>query len=72
MEKDWIYLFKQTGFNDIEIRMPQQSIFENNPIPDFQYSEYIEPELYTVMYQHFNIMVKYEEILSYRIFSCTK
>ena len=52
--------------------MQKQSMFEYNPNPEFQCSEYIEPELYAVMYQHFNIMVKYEGILGYRILSCTK
>lgn len=72
MEKDWIALFEQAGFENIKIQMQNQSMFQNNLMPEFEYSEYIEPELYSVMYQHFNIMVKYEGALSYRIFSCTK
>lgn len=72
LEKDWIALFEQAGFENINIRLQDQSMFKNDLMPEFEYSEYIEPELYSVMYQHFNIMVKYEEILSYRIFSCTK
>ncbi len=72
MEKNWITLLEQTGFNNINIRMPKQSMLQYNPNPEFQYSEHIEPELYTVMYEHFNIIRKYEGILGYRIFSCTK
>jgi len=71
-ENYWIALFKQAGFKNINIRLQDQSMFKNDLMPEFEYSEYIEPELFSVMYQHFNIMVKYEEILSYRIFSCTK
>jgi len=52
--------------------MQEQSMLQYNPNPEFQYSEYIEPELYSVMYEHFNIMAKYDGVLSYRIFSCTK
>ena len=71
-ENYWIALFKQAGFKNINIRLQDLSMFKNDLMPEFEYSEYIEPELFSVMYQHFNIMVKYEEILSYRIFSCTK
>ena len=71
-EKNWITLFEQTGFKNIEIRIQKQSMLQYNANPEFQYSEYIEPELYAVMYEHFNIMVKYDGVLSYGIFSCTK
>lgn len=72
MEKDWIALFKQNGFQSITIDIPKQTMFQHNLIPEFQYSEHIEPELYMVMFQHFNIMVQYEGLLGYRIFLCTK
>ncbi|MED4453957.1 class I SAM-dependent methyltransferase [Metabacillus fastidiosus] len=72
MEKDWIDLFEQTGFKNVKILMQQQSTFQNNSMPEFQYSEYNDTELYKVMIQHFNIMVKYEGILDHRIFSCAK
>ena len=72
MEKNWITLFEQTDFKNIKIRIQKQSMLQYNTNPEFQYSEYIEPELYAVMYQHFNILVKYEGVLGYRIFSCTK
>ncbi|MGG3803895.1 class I SAM-dependent methyltransferase [Metabacillus fastidiosus] len=72
IEKDWIDLFEQTGFKDIKILMQQQSTFQNNSMPEFQYSEYSDTELYKVMIQHFNIMVKYEGVLDNRIFSCAK
>ncbi|MEH6949589.1 methyltransferase domain-containing protein [Bacillus sp. JJ634] len=71
-EKNWITLFEQAGFKHINIRMQEQSMLQYNPNPEFQYSEYIEPELYSVMYEHFNIMAKYDGVLGYRIFSCTK
>lgn len=72
MEKNWITLFEQTGFKNIEIRMQKQSLLENNPNPEFQFSEYIAPELYGVMLEHFNIIVEYDGILGYTIFTCTK
>lgn len=72
MEKNWVTLFEQTGFKNINIRMQKQSMLQSNTNQEFQYSEYIEPELYGVMFEHFNLIVKYDRILGYRIFSCTK
>lgn len=72
MEKNWIDLFEQAGFKNIKIHIQKQSLLQNNINPEFQYSEYIEPELYAIMYKHFNIIVKYDGILGYTIFSCTK
>ncbi|MEC2075667.1 class I SAM-dependent methyltransferase [Metabacillus fastidiosus] len=72
MERDWLNLFKQNGFKNIKILMQQQHTFQNNSMPEFQYSDYIDTELYEVMIQHFNIMMKYQGILDHRIFSCDK
>ncbi|WP_428911596.1 class I SAM-dependent methyltransferase [Niallia sp. Krafla_26] len=72
MEKDWLTLLQQTGFKGIESRKQTQSILQQNVTPEFLYSDYIEPELYTIMNQHFYIMGKYHGILDYRVFSCTK
>jgi len=72
MEKDWIALLKQTGFIHIKNRMQKPLITQNDSTPEFQFSDYIKPEFYTVLNQHFNIMGKYQGVLDYRIFSCTK
>ena len=72
MEKEWIALFKQAGFRNIETCRLKQSILQNNSIPEFQYSGYIEPKLYSIMNQHLQIMLKYQGILDYRILTCTK
>lgn len=72
MERDWITLFKQAGFKHVKVLIQKQSMFQNNLMPEFQYSTYIEPELYTIMIDHVNLMVKYEGILGYRVFSCIK
>ena len=71
-ENDWITLFQQAGFKNIKTFLRKPSILQNHSIPEFQYSEYIEPELYEIMQQHFNIMVKYQGTLDYRVFLCTK
>jgi ubiquinone/menaquinone biosynthesis C-methylase UbiE len=71
-EKDWITLFGQVDFKNIKTFLRKQSILQNDSLPEFQYSEYIEPELYEIMQQHINLMVKYQGTLDYRVFICTK
>ncbi|MEH7343527.1 class I SAM-dependent methyltransferase [Bacillus sp. JJ1532] len=71
-EKDWITLMKYTGFKNIKISRNQHSILQDNPDVEFQYSNYIDPELQSVFLQHFNLMAKYHGTLDYRIYSCTK
>ncbi|MGE7942614.1 class I SAM-dependent methyltransferase [Lysinibacillus xylanilyticus] len=68
MKKDWIALFQQAGFKNIRIQK-NKSI---SSVPEFHYSENIEPELYEVMDKHLDMNLKYEGILDYRIYSCTK
>ncbi|MEB2299144.1 class I SAM-dependent methyltransferase [Lysinibacillus xylanilyticus] len=68
MKKDWVALLNEAGFNNIRIQK-NKSIFS---IPELQYSKDIAPELYEVMNKHFDMNLKYEGILDYRIYSCTK
>lgn len=71
-EKDWIHLFEQTGFQHIHIH-PQPSQQQDNAVlEDYHFSELIEPETFEVMEQHFDKVLKYQGILDYRIFTCTK
>jgi len=67
-KKDWVALFKQAGFQTIHIR--KNTSFSS--APEFHYSQQIEPELYQVMEQNIEINVKYDGILDYRIYYCTK
>ncbi|MDR7076808.1 ubiquinone/menaquinone biosynthesis C-methylase UbiE [Neobacillus niacini] len=71
MERDWITLLQRTGFKEINIHK-QEPITQQNLTPEFYYSDYIEPELYTIMNQHVYIMAKYQGILDYRVLLCTK
>jgi len=67
-KKDWVVLLQQTGFQDIRIQ-------KNKTIstkPEFDVSKHIESELYDVMDQHISMNEKYENILDYRIYSCSK
>ncbi|WP_231603409.1 class I SAM-dependent methyltransferase [Bacillus sp. FJAT-27231] len=71
-EADWITLFERTGFKNRKIHPVNPSIFQNISPPEFQYSEYIEPQLYSVSEKHVYMTAKYEGILDFRVFSCTK
>ncbi|MED4716750.1 class I SAM-dependent methyltransferase [Bacillus badius] len=71
-EKDWLSLLEKTGFTDIKTSIQKPSMLENNPSPEFQFSEHIEPHLYMIPDQHLYMMTKYRNILDYRVFSCTK
>ena len=65
-------LLQRAGFNGVEVRKHTQPMSQQNVTPEFFYSDYIEPELYTIMNQHVYIMAKYHGILDFRVFSCTK
>ncbi|EON70500.1 methyltransferase [Lysinibacillus sphaericus OT4b.31] len=68
MKKDWVALFKQVGFKNIRI---QKNKFISS-VPEYQYSKDIEPEHYELMEKHYDLNLKYEGILDYRVYSCTK
>lgn len=68
MKKDWVVLLQQAGFHNIRIQK-NKSISSK---PEFNFSKDIESELYDKMNQHIAMSAKYEKILDYRIYSCTK
>ncbi|MBY0121791.1 class I SAM-dependent methyltransferase [Bacillus sp. S/N-304-OC-R1] len=72
MEQDWVSLLKQSGFSNIKMRKEKPSLLKNNAAQEFHYSTYIEPELFSVMNQHHYILAKYQGIIDYRIFTCSK
>ncbi|MBW8348369.1 methyltransferase domain-containing protein [Bacillus sp. IITD106] len=72
MEEEWITLLEEIGFKNIQVYKPPYSLTENNSIPEFDYSETIEPRLFMVMMEHFNNMYKYDGVMDFRIFTCTK
>lgn len=68
MKKDWVALFKNAGFQTIHIRK-NKSI---SSAPELNVSQNIEQDLYQVMDQHIAMNNKYDGILDYRIYYCTK
>ncbi len=68
MEKDWMALLQQAGFD--RIRIEENTSIES--VPDIPYADELEAELYEIMDKHSDMMTRYKEILGYRIYSCTK
>lgn len=68
MEKDWVALLQQAGFD--RIRIEENTSIES--VPDIPDADELEAELYEIMDKHSDMMTRYKEILGYRIYSCTK
>lgn len=71
-ENDWKTLLKETGFNQIVMHPQQLDLKGGNSEQEFNFSVNFEPELFMVLNKHGNMLVKYHDILSHRIFTCTK
>ncbi|GHI00958.1 class I SAM-dependent methyltransferase [Neobacillus kokaensis] len=72
LESDWVQLFEECGFTDIEIKSLHLNLMDNSSAQEFNFSQNFEPELFSILNQHGNMLVKYHDILSHRIFSCSK
>lgn len=72
MEEDWLRLVGRTGFQNIKLRFPNEIINYGSHSPEFNFSKNFEPELFFILNEHGNIVLKYQDILSYRIISCSK
>ncbi|MFJ8237489.1 class I SAM-dependent methyltransferase [Ureibacillus sp. NPDC094379] len=68
MKEDWLALLKQAGFKNIHIEKNTSII----SAPDVHFPDEIEPELYEILEEHSDIISRYQGILDYRIYSCTK
>jgi ubiquinone/menaquinone biosynthesis C-methylase UbiE len=71
-EKDWRKLLIEAGFQNINIKKEKQAISHGNHEPEFNFSPNFEPELFDILNQHGNMVIKYHDVLSYRILSCSK
>lgn len=72
LESDWRNLLKETGFSNIELTTAQVDLVNGNTEQEFNFSVNFEPELFGILNQHGNMLVKYHDILSHRIITCTK
>ena len=71
-EQEWSSRLKEAGFKETKIYQEDQSVFQKNPMTEFNFSQNAGIELFEIMNQHANIIIKYQGILSHRIIKCTK
>jgi hypothetical protein len=72
LEQDWNYLLQSAGFQSIKLKKQKQQLSHGNETPEFNFSKNFEPELFHILNEHGNIVIKYQDILSYRIITATK
>ncbi|MEH7303120.1 class I SAM-dependent methyltransferase [Neobacillus drentensis] len=72
LEDDWKKLLEEANFKNIVSKTQKQPLSHGNHAPEFNFSANFEPELFQILNEHGNIVIKYQNILSYRIISCTK
>jgi SAM-dependent methyltransferase len=72
LEEDWKNLLTETGFQNIEIHAQQFDLLQGSPAQEFNFSQNFEPELFSILNEHGNMLVKYHDILSHRVITCSK
>lgn len=72
LESDWQKILQQTGFTAIKTEAKIPSFQADFQMPEFNFSPNVEPELFEIMNKHANIIIQYQNSLSYRILTCTK
>lgn len=72
MEEDWRKLLTDTGFKNIEVNKVGTAMYTESQMPEFHFSQSIEPELFDILNQHAEILIKYQDSLSCRILKATK
>jgi ubiquinone/menaquinone biosynthesis C-methylase UbiE len=72
LESDWRDLLAESGFTNIDLTNQQVDFVNNNTAQEFNFSLNFEPELFAILNQHGNMLIKYHDILSHRIITCTK
>lgn len=72
LEQDWKTLLTETGFQNFHIHSLKLDLLQGSPAQEFNFSQGFEPELFNILNQHGNMLVKYHDILSHRVMTCTK
>ncbi|MDN3018690.1 class I SAM-dependent methyltransferase [Paenibacillus sp. BSR1-1] len=72
LEEDWKRLLESTGFKKIKLKLKKFSPIIGNQGAEFNFSKNFEPELFDILNQHGHIVLKYQDILSYRIITSSK
>ena len=71
-EEDWRQILQKAGFADIRTEEKIPSLPGEFQIPEFDFSANVDPELFWIMQMHAQIMLQFQDILSYRILTCSK
>jgi len=72
LEEDWKNRLTEAGFQEIEIKKEKIALSGGNHAPEFNFSSNFEPELFEIFNHHAHLLLKYSDVLSYRIIHCTK
>lgn len=59
LEEDWNRLLEITGFKNVELKSQNQTISQGNQTQEFNFSNNFEPELFDILNQHGNMVIKY-------------
>ncbi|HSU80606.1 MAG TPA: class I SAM-dependent methyltransferase [Candidatus Angelobacter sp.] len=73
-EQDWVMGFKAAGFQKIELLSAQALISQQTVIPDasqFDFSQSVDIEAFNTWLSHIQIMDKFRDVLSYRVYKVT-
>lgn len=72
LEQDWRMLLEEAGFENIQIGAGKPALSTKNTMPEFHFSKNVEPELFDILNQHAQIVIKYQDSLSFRIITSSK
>lgn len=72
LEEDWRNLLTDAGYRKIEILNGKKDLLSEKQMPEFHFSPSIEPELFGVLNQHAEILIKFCDSLSFRILKAVK
>lgn len=72
LERDWIDLLIEAGFENIVMEPGKPSIASKNTAQEFQFSKNVGFDLFDILNQHAQLVIHYQDSLSYRVITCTK
>ncbi|MGG3692243.1 class I SAM-dependent methyltransferase [Heyndrickxia ginsengihumi] len=68
-KEDWEHLLNTAGFCNIEI---YKGTHDGYAVPEYNLSPNLELELFNILSQHGHFLSLYQDILTYRLITCTK
>lgn len=73
-EEEWKEAFKHGGFQIVRVEKPEVQFDPEDidTVPDFSFSEPMDPAYFDIMKEHEEMMKSYENILGFHVFTCIK